>query len=67
MHGSSDRITSLQASREFAAKMVKSLDFNIWEGFYHELHNEPEKQQVLDYLGNWLSTCITVSEMRKKK
>ncbi|TAE54348.1 MAG: alpha/beta hydrolase, partial [Bacteroidetes bacterium] len=25
-----------------------------WPGLFHEMHNEPEKAQVLDTLKNWI-------------
>ena len=24
--------------------------FKVWEGFYHEIHNEPERDQVMRYV-----------------
>jgi acylglycerol lipase len=54
MHGGADRITSAQASREFAAKAGDRCTLKIWDGFYHEIHNEPEKEQVFAYLLEWL-------------
>jgi acylglycerol lipase len=56
MHGSADRITSVQASREFAAKAGDRCTLKIWDGFYHEIHNEPEKEQVFAYLLEWLKS-----------
>jgi alpha-beta hydrolase superfamily lysophospholipase len=54
VHGEADRITSAQASREFAAKAGKCCTLKIWPGLYHETHNEPEKDQVFAYLLEWL-------------
>jgi acylglycerol lipase len=54
MHGSDDRICSLQAVQAFAEKAGMSCTLKIWEGLYHEIHNEPEKDQVLEYLVQWL-------------
>jgi acylglycerol lipase len=56
MHGGADRITSAQASREFAAKASDRCTLKIWDGFYHEIHNEPEKEQVFAYLLEWLTS-----------
>jgi alpha-beta hydrolase superfamily lysophospholipase len=55
MHGTSDRLTSWDASREFAGKVKDNCTLKLWEGMYHELHNEPEKEQVLAYLINWIN------------
>lgn len=54
MHGSEDRITSVKGSQEFAAKAGDNVTLKIWEGWYHELHNEPEKDQVFAYMLGWL-------------
>jgi acylglycerol lipase len=56
MHGSTDRITSPQASREFAAQASHHCTLKIWDGFYHEIHNEPEQGQVFEYLLEWLNS-----------
>jgi len=55
MHGSSDRITYHQGSEEIAEKINSEWTLKIWDGLYHELHNEPEKDQVFDYLLDWLN------------
>ena len=54
MHGSADRLTSAQASREFAAQAGHRCTLKIWDGFYHEIHNEPEQGQVFECLLEWL-------------
>ena len=54
MHGSADRVTSAPASQEFARKAGKSVSLRIWEGFYHEIHNEPEKADVIQAMIAWL-------------
>jgi acylglycerol lipase len=54
LHGSDDLIVSPEGSREFAAK-TDLADLKIWEGGYHELHNEPFKDEVFTYILNWLN------------
>jgi alpha-beta hydrolase superfamily lysophospholipase len=54
MHGSADRLTSAKASEEFAQKAGKIVTLRIWDGFYHEIHNEPEKAEVLKVMVDWL-------------
>lgn len=61
MHGGSDRITSVEASREFAGRAGANCTLKIWEGFYHELHNEPGKHEVLAYMLDWLENCLSVA------
>jgi len=54
MHGSDDKICSQEGSRIFASKTGLA-ELKIWEEGYHELHNEPFKQEVLTYLVNWIN------------
>lgn len=54
MHGTDDMITSVNASREFADKTTM-VELKLWEGGYHELHNEPFKQEVFLYILNWIN------------
>lgn len=53
-HGTGDRLTSAKASEEFAKKIRGNVTFKLWEGFYHETHNEPEKQEVLNFVKEWM-------------
>lgn len=53
LHGSDDMIVSPEGSREFASKTMKT-DLKIFEGGYHELHNEPFKLEVFDYILKWI-------------
>ena len=55
MHGTADRLTSLKGTEEFANNNSQNVELKLWDGFYHEIHNEPERQQVFDYIANWLS------------
>lgn len=59
MHGDADRISSVEASIEFAARLDRRCTLKIWEDLYHELHNEPEKQQVLQYVVAWMDQSIS--------
>lgn len=54
LHGSKDMLTSSEGSREFAAKTDK-VELKIWEGGYHELHNEPFKDEVFKYIMDWIN------------
>jgi alpha-beta hydrolase superfamily lysophospholipase len=58
MHGSADRITSVQATREFASKVGENATLKVWEGFYHEIHNEPEQEQVFHFLLDWMNRQV---------
>jgi alpha-beta hydrolase superfamily lysophospholipase len=57
IHGSDDLITSPQASRDFASG-TKMAELKIWDGGYHELHNEPFKEEVFSYIVKWIKKQI---------
>ncbi|TAL71168.1 MAG: alpha/beta hydrolase, partial [Bacteroidetes bacterium] len=54
LHGSDDKLTSPEGSREFAGKTGMA-ELKIWDGAYHELHNEPFKDEVFAYIINWIN------------
>jgi alpha-beta hydrolase superfamily lysophospholipase len=53
IHGSDDLITSPMGSREFASKTPMA-EFKIWDGGYHELHNELFKHDVFTFIEKWI-------------
>jgi acylglycerol lipase len=55
MQGSADRITSSKASHEFALRVGDRCTFKSWKDCFHELHNEPEQDQILAYALNWMT------------
>jgi alpha-beta hydrolase superfamily lysophospholipase len=61
MHGGADRLTSAQASREFAQKAGACCTLKIWEGFYHEIHNEPQQAEVMQVMVDWLEQKLPSS------
>jgi alpha-beta hydrolase superfamily lysophospholipase len=54
MHGAADPITSAKASREFAERAGDKVTLKVWDGLYHEIHNEPEKAEVFKVMLDWL-------------
>lgn len=62
MQGSEDHLTLVQASREFAIKVGQRCTLKIWENLYHEIHHEPEQEQVFTYLLDWLRKWIMDNE-----
>ncbi len=54
MHGTADRLTSAEASAEFAARAGERCTLQLWEGLYHEVHNEPQKAEVLASVIRWI-------------
>lgn len=58
MHGSADGLTSAEASKQFAEKAGKKATLRLWDGFYHETHNEPEKVAVFKVMTDWLNANL---------
>lgn len=57
MHGSEDQICSPEGSREFASK-TKLAELKIWDGGYHELHNEIFRDEFFSYIFSWINTKL---------
>jgi alpha-beta hydrolase superfamily lysophospholipase len=58
MHGDDDKLTSQPASEAFSKRVQGDITYKIWRGMYHEIHNEPDKIQVLTYMLGWLDSKI---------
>jgi acylglycerol lipase len=58
MHGTSDRITDHTASEELFQNAKGNVDLKMWDGYYHELHNEPEREEVLNHTLSWLNHAL---------
>ncbi len=54
MHGNSDNITSCKASRNFVRNASDRTTYIEWEGGYHELHNDLNRDEVFESLLAWL-------------
>lgn len=54
MHGGADQLNHPSGSRLFAERVSGDCTVRIYDGLYHEIHNEPERQRVFDDLLSWL-------------
>jgi alpha-beta hydrolase superfamily lysophospholipase len=55
MHGTKDEIAYARGSQEFAALAPEDrVTLKLWDGFYHELHNDPAKNDVFAVMTGWL-------------
>jgi acylglycerol lipase len=57
MHGTDDHICSPEGSREFAAK-TEMAELKLWDGGYHELHNDLYRHEMFNYIITWLNSKI---------
>lgn len=55
MHGTADNITSPKASEKYVMNTTKRTHLKLWEGQYHELHNELIYEDVFKYIIDWLA------------
>lgn len=55
MHGTSDRITSQEASQTFKQKAGEIVELALWEGYYHEIHNDLGKEKPIEKMITWLN------------
>lgn len=62
MHGSEDRLSNIQGS-SFVYDTIGSTDktIKIYNGFYHEILNEPERAQALHDIEIWLAAHLSAA------
>jgi acylglycerol lipase len=57
IHGKGDKIAFSSGTEDFA-KLVREaggdVTLKLWDDLYHEVHNEPEKAEVLKFMIEWL-------------
>jgi acylglycerol lipase len=59
MHGSGDLLVSPQGLREVVARVAsEDLTARLWPGLFHEIFNEPERDDVLAFLVAWLDRLV---------
>lgn len=60
LQGDEDRVVDATKTAKLANKLKDGVTYKEWNGFFHELHNEPEKEAVLNFILGWMearSTC----------
>lgn len=59
LHGTDDQLADIDGSRELEAKAVDAdLTAHYYDGLYHEVFNEPERDRVLADLTSWLDAHV---------
>jgi len=59
MHGDQDKLTSHQASIDLSQMKKSQFTMRIWNGLFHEIHNEPEQKEVIQFMLDWLDRQIS--------
>lgn len=57
MHGGADRITSPAGSEAFVAASAGRARLKLWDGFFHEIHNDPGWEEVAAFALEWIEGC----------
>jgi len=61
LHGGADPICLPEGARQFAARTPADVvEYHEYPGLYHEIHNEPEKEQVFRDIEAWLQAQLRV-------
>jgi len=61
MHGTEDKAAYASGSEEFAklaGETNKDITVKLWDGLYHEIHNEPEQEEVFKFMIEWLDNHL---------
>lgn len=59
MYGTEDKLLELRSFNELKNNLnTNEFYFKVWEGFYHEIHNEPERDQVMRYVLTFLNNSV---------
>lgn len=58
MHGKADVLAFPSSSIEFAASLKEKCTLVLWDDAYHELHNEPEKEEVFKTMTLWMDARL---------
>lgn len=64
LHGTKDRLTSHLASEEFAENAHGKVELVLFEGGYHELHHDLDKEKVLETIVHWIDQEIQITQIK---
>ena len=56
--GSEDRLVDPVAAERFALNLKGNVTYKRFEGGYHELHNEPNKQELFTAMAGWINELL---------
>ena len=58
MHGTEDQLGFADATSEFGRCVPGDCTVTMWEGLCHEIHNEPEQQEVIQTMIDWMDARV---------
>ena len=60
--GTKDTLVDPAATEKFALNVRGNVTYKRFEGGYHELHNEPNKQELFDAMAHWIDRVTMKQE-----
>ncbi|GAB9472033.1 Serine protease family s33 [Globisporangium polare] len=68
MMGSADKVTSLSLAVQFFEKLEnEDKQFKVFDGMYHALFDDPEKDEVFDFMLQWLETRFPAPDRQREE
>lgn len=61
MHGAEDPVCDPRATEALVDHTTGDTTLKLWEGLYHEIHNEPEKDEVFAEIYSWMQQHLKSS------
>lgn len=59
LQAGADQLVSAKATREFAKRLrAPRKEYREFDGYYHELHNEPERDEILAIITSFLDSTL---------
>jgi len=55
MHAKEDKLTLASGSEQFSKNNPKNVTLKLWDGVYHEMHNDVKREELFEYTLNWLT------------
>jgi alpha-beta hydrolase superfamily lysophospholipase len=63
MHGDADQVTSADCSKAFADSAGRLCELRLWDGLYHDLHFETNRDQIHRSVADWVeSRCKSIGK-----
>jgi len=54
MHGEGDQIILPSGTVDLGKRIKSEIEVKIWEGLYHEIHNESNREEIFEYVVSWM-------------
>ncbi len=56
LHGTGDKLIDLSGTKDFYDKVISGdKEIKLYDGLYHELLRETERQEIIDYILDWIA------------